>query len=639
MKHAVQELQKNLEILTDKGQLPSHKDVFSGSALLKAFADNKIALHDTLLMISCDGAQIYQSKTSDCWFGIATILNLPPDICYSRDEVLPNLLIPRPHKPDNLPSFYYPLLHQFAALMKQGVNITDGEDSESYCSKVHLVLAGADGPGLTTFDGGVGHTGAAGCRLHCPLRGRHKPGVGTYYPMLKLPNDYHVHGCAHDDVDPLDISEWEASEEAYLHNVAQILQAQTQRQYERARLATGLVRPSLFLGLPADKMVHIPAVFCLDFMHFPALNAPDLLIPLFRGTLDRDRRDDEPWPWTESLAEDEAWHEHGELVAACASWIATWYGQAPRNPALKINTDYKAWEFMIYLFTLGPMVFRKYLPLEYWKHLCKLIRIIELAGQIEITQDELAEIEELALAWQEEYEDLYVQRKMSRIHFVRPWIHLLLHLVNEIVQKGPPAYYSQWTIERVIGYLKEGLRLHSNPYANLAHVATRLCQIGALRAMLPDLVKDKSTVFDVGENLGDSYVALHPRDPYRQSVAVDEAHALSAYMMDNGLEGDAEWNTRKTVLRFGRLAVGNGSVVRSLWQEEKLSSATNPKANQHCEVGVLLLSLLHSVLYVFASLYMTIKFVMVKCSTTVISLWQHPMNLSTLWQFSNYLVS
>ncbi|KAJ7182575.1 hypothetical protein C8R43DRAFT_827377, partial [Mycena crocata] len=62
-----------------------------------------------------------------------------------------------------------------------------------------LLLGTADGPGLAMIDGLVGHTGAYGCRIFCPVKGRRKPGAGTYYPALLKPNDYTVSGCDHDD--------------------------------------------------------------------------------------------------------------------------------------------------------------------------------------------------------------------------------------------------------------------------------------------------------------------------------------------------------------------------------------------------------------------------------------------------------
>jgi hypothetical protein len=57
-----------------------------------------------------------------------------------------------------------------------------------------LLLQTADGPGMTTLNGLVGHHGVYGCRLYCPLKGRRKDGKPHYYPVLKRPTNYNLSG-------------------------------------------------------------------------------------------------------------------------------------------------------------------------------------------------------------------------------------------------------------------------------------------------------------------------------------------------------------------------------------------------------------------------------------------------------------
>ena len=45
----------------------------------------------------------------------------------------------------------------------------------------YLLLATADGPGMTYLNGLVGHMGAYGCRLYCPTKGRYKPNVTWWH--------------------------------------------------------------------------------------------------------------------------------------------------------------------------------------------------------------------------------------------------------------------------------------------------------------------------------------------------------------------------------------------------------------------------------------------------------------------------
>jgi hypothetical protein len=239
---------------------------------------------------------------------------------------------------------------------------------------------------------------------------------------------------------------------------------------------------------------------------------------------------------------------------------------------------------MVYLFTLGPLVFCDYLPHEYWRHFCKGVCIVELSGQTSVPSDKTLLIDDLAMTYQLEYEQLYVQRNPENIHFVWPWIHMFLHLASEIMLKGPPAYYSQWTMEHVIGYLKEGFRLHSNPYVNLANVAVRLCQVNALKAMIPDIVFQKRTPRNVGTDLGNNYAALHPKEKSWGAVTATEHHVICDYMERNGLTPDGAWRQNTAVRCWGRLAVPNGSIVHCIWKESRLSASHLKNLKQHCKV-------------------------------------------------------
>lgn len=70
-----------------------------------------------------------------------------------------------------------------------------------------------------------------------------------------------------------------------------------------------------------------------------------------------------------------------------------------------------------------------------------------------------------------EFEDLYYQRKPTRLHFVRQSIHALTHYAHEVETKGPLACASQWVMEPTIGNLTEEMRQHVDPYAHLTQIA------------------------------------------------------------------------------------------------------------------------------------------------------------------------
>jgi hypothetical protein len=574
MKYGARKLRENLANARANGDATTtFSDVLSGAAFLERYANGTIRDTDIMLFFSTDGAQLYRNKASNCWFSIACILNLPPDLRYKKTDILPLCIIPGgEHEPKDMDSFNFPVFEQMAALMRDGFRIWDAETRTTFHAYLHLCIAGADQVGLTTLDGGVGHKGRRSCRLKCPYGGRRKPGGPRYYPVLQCPHEYDVAGSAHPDEPAERIAAYEPDEQQYLRDLADVLRARPGDEYEKARLRTGIVKPTIFLGFPADRILGVLGSFCIDIMHLLAINAPETLIPLWRGTFAHDKRDKEArrgkdWPWAEKLSQEDHWARHGQKIRFATPYLPGWYDRTPRNPAEKINSGYKAWEYMLYLYGLGPMDFRSYLPFDYWRHFCMLVRIVELCGQDEITAQELQECDDLIRQWCVQFEELYVKRDAARLHMVRPWIHTLLHIVNQTASKGPPAYYSQWTMERVIGFLEDNMALDSSPYANLAMIATRQCQINALKSMVPDIVPEQRTIYDIGIDLGHGYASAHPREPHRHSVEPAEAEALNDTLLLNGLEGDELWQTKHSLIRFGRLALPNGSIARTRWKE------------------------------------------------------------------------
>jgi hypothetical protein len=282
-----QEILDNLE--HNEGVLFSYDDFYFGSDYLNAVMRGNIGPEDTVLLFSMDGAQLYQNKTSDCWIYIWVVLNYSPDGRYKVKKVLSGGFIPGPNKPQVADSFLYPGLHHLAALQINGLPVWDAQKDKVFLSRPFLVFATADGPGMTYLNGLVGHHGAFGCRFYCPLKGRHKPDIGHYFPALLKPNDYNVIGSDHDDVDVRNLPP--ACSEEYDRNLAHLLASENETQFKTRRRETGISKPSLFSALVRERMLGIPGCFPGDLMHLVSLNLTDLLISLWRGTIDCDPTD------------------------------------------------------------------------------------------------------------------------------------------------------------------------------------------------------------------------------------------------------------------------------------------------------------------------------------------------------------
>ena len=152
----------------------------------------------------------------------------------------------------------------------------------------------------------------------------------------------------------------------------------------------------------------------------------------------------------------------------------------------KLTSRYKAWEFLLYLYGLGPGLLYGILPDVYYTNYCKLVLGMQLMNQHRITQTQVCEAHLALISFAQEFEIIYCQCLATRIHFIRPCIHFLVHLPREVVCLGPPICSSQWTPERTIGNLGEEIKQHSNPFVNLSQCGIRRARTNVPQAMIPN---------------------------------------------------------------------------------------------------------------------------------------------------------
>ncbi len=534
----------------------------------------------TLTWFSCfrwNGAQLYAHKSSDCWIYLWILFDLSPSERYKKRHVLPGGFIPGPNKPKNMDSFLFPGLYHLAAVQNEGLPVWDASSNKIFQSNLFLALNTADGPAMAYLNGLVGHHGKYGCRLYCSVPGRHKPNGTHYYPALLKPVDFLVTGSDHSDISHDSLPQ--SSPQLYFHNLHYVLDSPNETQYKKRRLETGISKPSIFLGIQPSRILGIPGCFGSDIMHLGSFNLSDLLLSLWRGVLDHDN-DDPPseWPWAVLVGD--TWVLHGQHVAAATPHLPGQFDRPPRNIAEKINSGYKAWEYLLYLYGLAPALLHGILPDPFYTHFCQLVRAMRIIHQHKIRKDDALIAHALLVSFAREFEHLYYQRRADRIHFVRQSIHALLHLAPEVFRIGPPICSSQWTMERTIGNLGQEIRQPSNPYANLSRRGVLRCQVNALIAMFPgqftgtnDSAPDKQ--FPRGAiNLGNGYALLRAQDQLRP-MRNCEAEALIAYLTNqmhiniavitSGCSNESQWCPN--VARWARLRLPNGQIARSKWKE------------------------------------------------------------------------
>ncbi|TFK58439.1 hypothetical protein BDN72DRAFT_906735 [Pluteus cervinus] len=580
MKHRARRTAEIFQQLQDNnGVLDEWDDIYCGSDYLEAVDRGEIQDRDIVLQLSIDGAQLFRDKASDCWIYIWIIHNLSPDLRYKKSYVIPGGFIPGPKAPEDSGSFLLPGLGHLSAIQRDKLSIWDA-DLQLLVEEciVHLFLMTADGPIMSEIMAQVGHSGRMACRLFCLLFGRFRRGDSHYYPVLHLPNNYDVVRCSHGDISEAKLLSFRAHPARnYKAKVQKLVSAPNRSQYNQRRLQTGLTAASILNGIP--KSLGVARICVMDTMHLIALNDPDLFVGLWRGTI-KSYGGDNPLDWDWRVLIGDIWISHGQTVADATSYIPSSFHRAPRNPAEKINSGYKAWEYVLWMYGLGPGLFYYILPEVYWKNFCKFVRGIRLLGQRKISRQDLEEGHRLLLDFSREFEELYYQRNKNRIHFVRQSIHLLTHIGTETVRMGPPGCYAQWTMETLIGSLGEEIRSDVDPYGNITQRGVIRAQLNCIQAMYPQFQLIPPPSLPSGSlDCGNGLSLRTPCDDVRRAVSDTEAGVIGAYWTLQEWPNRAGWDALRSVKRWGRVGLPNGQIAHSQWATERSSRKLRVTSN------------------------------------------------------------
>ncbi|KAH8087197.1 hypothetical protein BXZ70DRAFT_994729 [Cristinia sonorae] len=470
--------------------------------------------------------------------------------------------------------------------MKEGLPIWDASLNRSYLADLFFALGGADSPGMAFINGLVGHLGRYGCRLYCGLPGRRKDGASQYFPAMTKPQgNYNVDGCMHDDLQVNGQPEnRHPIPDLYTMNLRKLQGARNMKDYQALRLNTGIVKPTIFSGLPKLRMFKVPTCFCSDLMHLITFNLGELNNTLWRGTLYADKTDPKStWDWA-VLSNPTTWKEHGQMVRDATPYLPGSFDRPPRNPAEKITSGYKAWEYLLYIYGIAPAVIRGVLPQEHYQNFCSLVYAIRILQQRRITAEQLQDAHQHLTQYVEDFERLYYQRRADRLHMVRQSVHLLTHLAPETVRVGPLALTSQWTMETVIGNLGSEIRQPSHPFENLCERATIRTEVNALKAMIPGLEPDMN-IFPRGSvDLRDGYVLLAAHDKWFRDIPAAHQRAIKMYLASQGDYWDICLPIQ--VKKWARLRLPNSQIARSAWKEcqkplESVRMSRNVKLVSH----------------------------------------------------------
>ncbi|KAK1215025.1 hypothetical protein PQX77_022375 [Marasmius sp. AFHP31] len=562
--------QQQTRRILEEGSL-DWSDVLHGSDYLRLVEGGEVDENTMVLMFSEDSAQLYRDKDSSTLFGIAISADLAPDVRHLENSVIPLFVVGGPNAAQH-DSFSLLTLAHLAACQRRGFKVWDCLRDELITKYPFLLHALADTVAMTDMSKSVGHHGRNGCRLLCNMPGRHKPGVGTYYPALLRPDGQVPRpvpeASAHPDVHPDTVTSPTVKD--YQDRLQLVMDSPNATQYKKRRRETGIRGPSLFSTLP--KALPCPKLFPADLMHL-YLNLNQLILQLWKGDIEY-KGDENPGDWPFAILHDpDMFDSFGLAVERACRYIPTCVEtRIPRNPAKKVNTQYKATEYHMLIFGLCPGLLYGRMPDYLYRHFSQLVSATRVVLRRRKTLEELREARKNLVEFVILFEQYYYRRKIDCLHFVRPCIHALLHIVEELIRVGSLTELSQWTTETTISHYERRLRLHSNPYGNLGVEVAEQAVTNAVYAIDPTLrvTLDSSDSSTYAQDVGSGYTSLHPRDDHLMDI--EAACALKKFCEACEWHEQAEQINEESppvVKRFARLLLPNRQAARSKWQEGK----------------------------------------------------------------------
>ncbi|KAG2017882.1 hypothetical protein CC2G_007348 [Coprinopsis cinerea AmutBmut pab1-1] len=237
------------------------------------------------------------------------------------------------------------------------------------------------------------------------------------------------------------------------------------------------------------------------------------------------------------------WEAIGAATVKAGDTIPSAYG--PRVPNL--STDSSAyvsaemWSF--WTLYIAPVVLRRrFRQQRYYDHFVRLVRLLHLCLQFDITEKEIDTIEEGFNDWVSDYERLYYQGDPARLPICPVTIHALLHIAESIRVMGPVWCYWAFPMERYCGKLQPAIRSRRFPYASLDRFAVEDAQLTQIK-MVHGVAEELSLEPETNPQSGFTHAAYQScilLPPSRARAPPDNqlsviASALVTRAMQNGL--------------------------------------------------------------------------------------------------------
>ena len=377
------------------------QDIFDGKlyrALLETLiviAGKKLPFHyfsdprDIALGFSTDGVCVFKKRSKTCWPLLIYNFNLPPEVRFLIENIIPVGVIPGPKKPLELDTFLDPLVQELIQL-EIGTMAFDALSNTVFLLRAHLIVALGDIPAIALVMRMKGHNAISPCRM-CKIVGINTPSSSTYYiPLHRTKRSRSSSG----PYDPSNLPM--RTHKGFIEEANKVQFADTSTLEQSLAMSFGIKGIPLLSSLGS---LSFPASFPYDFMHLIWENLIPNLVLFWTKRFKKI-----PHQGMGYVIDDAVWKEIGRVSAEAGDTIPAAFGCRVPNMSTQ-RWQLKAESWQVWTLYIAPVVLRGRFPEEkYYKHFRRLVHLINLCLEYELPMEKVTEIEKGFIEWVKDYE-------------------------------------------------------------------------------------------------------------------------------------------------------------------------------------------------------------------------------------------
>ena len=351
---------------------------------------------DIALGLSTDGFSPWRRRKKSAWPIILYNYNLPPDIRFHKDNIIPLCVIPGPKKPKDFDSFLWPALQEFLKL-SIGVPAFDALTVSQFLLCAFLIIVSGDIPAVSMVMQMKGHNAIVPCRM-CKIRALRDPDsrAKTHYVPLERSQHPGV------KKDPNAIKSYNPAKlplrnhKEFLEDGRAVMAAATNNASEQLARDSGVKGVPLLSYLPS---LAFPISFPYDFMHLIWENLIPNLIAHWTGNFKGLDQGAGSYELSASV-----WDAVGKATSEAGNTIPSTFGPRLGNIA-EDRSACTADAWSLWTLYISPVLLRqRFTHIRYYNHFVELIQLLHLCLQFDITEEDIAKIRRGFIDWVEKYE-------------------------------------------------------------------------------------------------------------------------------------------------------------------------------------------------------------------------------------------